>query len=226
MARITVDEIESRIAAYLDQNESVAAISTTDYSLRLKYINMAQTEWAEIFDWQCLYKEYNMNISTSSGNASVVLPLDFRKPASFPKIMVDATAYEFTITRPQEAGQYQSTDRRVEFLGNYADAYTLRIYGAALASGASVKVPYYASAQSLVSPMNVSMIPNPEFLVKRSIAYVLESRGDPRFSGVKLEADTILKNLLEFENVHPEGTDYDRVKTTDEKRYGFRLGRD
>lgn len=226
MARVTVDEMQSRIAAVVDQDESTANISTTDYSLRLKYINMAQTEWAEINDWQSLYKEYNMLVSTSTGNASVVLPTDFRKPASPPKIMVDTTSYEFLITRPQESGQYLDTDRRVEFLGNYQDNYILRIYGATLASGASIKVPYYASAQSLVSPTNVSMCPNPEYLIKRTIAYLWEAREDPRFPGMKGEAETILRNLLESENVFPEGSAYDRVKTTDETRYAFRVGRD
>ena len=226
MARMTVDEVQGRIASVVDQDESTSAISTDDYSLRLKYINMALSEWAEITDWQALYKEYNMFVSTSSGNASIVLPTDFRKPASSPNIMVDTTAYEFLITRPQEAGQYLDTDRRVEFLGNYQDGYTLRVYGATLASGASVKVPYYGSAQSLVSPVNVAMIPNPDYLVKRTIAYLWEAREDPRFPGMKQEAETILRNMLEQENVFPEGSAYDRVKTTDESRYGFRIGRD
>jgi len=226
MALSTVDECQSRIAALVDQDESVSNISTADYSLRLRYLNMAQTEWSELYDWQALYKEYNMNISTSSGNASVVLPKDFRKEASAPKIMVDTTGYEFLVTRPQEAGQYLDTDRRVEFLGNYQDVYVLRIYGATLASGASVKVPYYASAQSLVSPTNVSMCPNPDYLVKRTIAYLWEAREDPRFPGMKSEADTILRNMLERENVFPEGSAFDRVKTTDESRYGFRMGKD
>ncbi len=226
MARITVDEAQSRIASLVDQDEATANISSTDYSLRLKYLNMAQTEWAELYDWQALYKEYNMNISTSTGNASVLLPTDFRKPASAPQAMVDTTGYEFLITRPQESNMYLDTDRRVTFLGNYQDGYVLRIYGATLASGASIKVPYYASAQSLVSPINVSMCPNPEYLVKRTIAYLWEAREDPRFPGMKAEAETILRNMLEQENVFPEGSSFNRVKTTDEARYGFRMGKD
>ena len=226
MALSTVDSLQGSVAAIVDQDESTANISTADYSLRLKYLNMAQTEWAELYDWQALYKEYNMNISTSTGNASVLLPTDFRKPASAPKIMVDTTGYEFLITRPQEAGQYLDTDRRVTFLGNYQDSYILRIYGATLASGASIQVPYYASAQSLVSPINVSMCPNPDYLVKRTIAYLWEAREDPRFPGMKNEAETILRNMLEQENVFPEGSAFDRVKTSDESRYGFRIGKD
>lgn len=167
-----------------------------------------------------------MNISTSTGNASVLLPTDFRKSASPPRVMVDTTSYEFLITRPQESSMYLDTDRRSTFIGNYQDGYVLRIFGATLASGASIKVPYYASAQSLVSPINVSMCPNPDYLIKRTIAYLWEAREDPRFPGMKNEAETVLRNMLEQENVFPEGSAYDRVKTTDEARYGFRMGKD
>ena len=226
MASITVNEMQSRIASLVDQDENTGNISTTDYSLRLKYLNMAQTEWSELYDWQTLYKEYNMNISTSTGNASVLLPTDFRKSASPPRVMVDTTSYEFLITRPQESSMYLDTDRRSTFIGNYQDGYVLRIFGATLASGASIKVPYYASAQSLVSPINVSMCPNPDYLIKRTIAYLWEAREDPRFPGMKNEAETVLRNMLEQENVFPEGSAYDRVKTTDEARYGFRMGKD
>ena len=44
---VTLDDIESRLAAVSDQDEATANISTADYSLRRMYINMAQREWAE-----------------------------------------------------------------------------------------------------------------------------------------------------------------------------------
>lgn len=222
----TVNEIQSRVAAVVDQNEDTSAISSDDYSLRLKYMNMAQAEWAEIYDWDVLYKEYNMKISTSSGNASVVLPNDFRRPATFPKIMTDTEALDYAITRPQERSLYLDTDRHVEFLGNYFSGYVMRIYGTTLASGASVKVPYFSSPQSLASPIDVSPIPNPEFLVKRTIAYVWETREDPRFPTMKAEADTILRNLIERESVATEGSTFGRAKTVEESYWNFRWGRD
>ena len=220
MARVSVDLIQSAIAAYLDQDEVTTNISSTDYSLRLKYMNMALTEWQEAYDWQTLYSEYNMLISTSTGNASVALPSDFRKLASYPVISNSNSTDLYPETRPQEAGQYSNTDKRVEILGNPQDTYTLRIYGTTLSSGASVKVPYYMSAQSLVSPANIAEIPNPDFLVKRTIAYWLEVREDSRFPGMKQEADRILANMIDFENVFSEASASDRVKTIEETKYG------
>jgi hypothetical protein len=224
MANISVNEIMSRMAAYADQDENTSNISATDYSLRLKYINMALTEWAEANDWQTLYTEYNMLISAATGNASVALPTDFRKLASFPVISNAGSTDLFAETKPQSAGQYTSTDKRVEILGNPQDNYTLRIYGVTLSSGASVKVPYFMSAQSLVSPANIAEIPNPDYLVKRSLAYLLEAREDARFPQMKQEAERILGSMIDYENVFSVASADSTIKTVEETKYGVRWG--
>lgn len=225
---VTVDTIQGKIASISDQDENTSNISATDYSLRLNYINQAVKEWQEATDWQVLYKEYNVLVSTSTGNASIVLPDDFRKLASYPLITHDgATTDQFPETRGQEAGQYISTDKRVEILGNPLDNYILRVYGVTLVSGASVKVPYYRTAASLVSPANICEIPNPEYIVKRSLAYLWEAREDARFPEMKSEADRILANLIDRENVFSEASTFSRVKTSEEVRHGdFRWGED
>ena len=225
--RETVDSIQSKIAAVVDQNESTSAISSTDYSLRLKYMNMALLEWAETYDWQCLYNEFNSLISTSAANASIALPSDFRKLASYPKITwTGTTTDEFPEVRPQEDGKYIDTDKRVWVLGNPQDGYTLRVMGVTLVSGASVKIPYYMSIQSLASPANIAEVPNPDFLVKRTVAYLWESREDPRFIEAKNEAEKILRNMIEYENVFGEGAEHSRVFTVEESKYNYRWGRD
>ncbi len=225
--RLTVDQLQSRIAAVIDQDEVTSNISSTDYSLRLMYLNMALLEWAEAYDWQTLYSEFNMLVSTSTGNASISLPTDFRKLASYPVISYDgATTALFPETRPQEAGKYEATDKRIEILGNPQDSYVMRVYGATLVSGASVKIPYYMSVQSLASPANIAEIPNPNYLVKRTIAYLWEAREDARFVQAKQDAEIILRNMLEQENVFSEASTFNRVKTVEENTNGFRIGRD
>lgn len=215
----SVDLIQSKIAAIVDQDPTIANIDTSDYALRLSYLNLALREWAEIYDWQALYKEYYGVISTSTGNASLALPSDFRKLASFPQITYDGSnTFQYPETRPQERGQYSVTDRHVEILGNN-QGYVMRIYGSTLASGASVYIPYYASVQSLVSPSNVPEIPNTDFLVKRVAAYWWQARNDIRGYDAKAEAEQILGNLIGFENSYGEASNYDRVKTVDETRF-------
>lgn len=226
MPAYSVDEIQARIAAIVDENEDTTDIESTDYSLRLKYINMALHEWQETWPWQALYKEYNSLISTANNNASVALPTDFRKNAGPVLITWDGTTTDaFADTRPQEANEFDSSMKRVEFLGNYKNNYTLRVYGVTLASGASVKVPYYASVQSLVSPANLTEIPNIDYLVKRVVAYWWEAREDTRYPAAKAEAEKILRNMIEYENVFGDSANYSRIKTLEERK-GFQWGRD
>lgn len=129
-------------------------------------------------------------------------------------------------TRPQEATRFNDTDKRVEILGNPNSGYVLRVYGATLASGASIKVPYFMAVSSLASPANIAEIPNPEYLVKRTAAYVWEGQEDNRFPQMKAEAETILKNMLEYETVYTDASNNDRVYTVEQTRYNFRVGRD
>ena len=223
MSNLSVDQIQGRIAAIADQDGDTANINTSDYALRLTYINMALQEWAEAYDWQVLYNEYTTQTSTSTGNTSITLPTNFRKLASYPVISPDgANSYKFPETRPQEAGQYSSTDRRVEITGNPQDRYTMAVFGVGLQSGASIRVPYYMSVQSLASPSDVAEIPNADYLTKRALAYWWEARGDDRFPQMKQECERILGTMIDYENVFSEASTFDRVRTVEETRYGDR----
>lgn len=227
MGRINVTELQSRIAAVVDLDENVSNLDTEDESLRRKYMEMAQREWAESSDWRQLYAEYNMLVSTSTGNASIALPSDFRKLSSYVHIAYDGTQNDqFSDIRPTEQDQYNENDKRVAVLGSPTGGYILRVFGASLASGTSVKVPYYRSPVSLATGTTVPDVPNPEYLVQRTIAYVWEARGDERFPLAKAEAQTILSNMIEYENVFGRGADWDRVKTVEQTRNNFRIGRD
>lgn len=225
---ISLDNIQSRVASVADQDENTSNITSDDYSLRRTYINMSQREWSETYDWQALYKENNSVISTSSGNASVALPGDFRKLASEPKITFDGVTTEFfPEIRPQEIEQYDlQTARFVYILGNQASNFTMVVNSAGtLSSGASINLPYYASPASLVSPADIAMTPNPEYLVQRTLAYIWESQEDARFQQAKGEADKILQKMLDFELTKGEAY-YDRVNTVERTQFGnFRWGK-
>lgn len=221
---MTLDNIQSDIAAYADDDPTVSNISSTDYSLRLSFINQSVREYSEAKNWKHLYKEYNVLISTSTGNATVVLPSNFRRPASFPKIANANSEDLFPETDPLSAGQYSSTTKRVEFLGNQNSGFSMRIYGTTLSSGASVMVPYYASAVSLASPSDVTDCPDPRFLVKRTLAYLLETRDDGRWVSMRQEANQILSNMIDNETTVSVASDENRVKTINEIRNRPRIG--
>ena len=131
----------------------------------------------------------------------------------------------FPEVRPQEAARYTDTFKHIQILGNPQDNYTLVVHGVTLSSGASIKIPYYMSAMSLVSPANIAEIPNPDYLVKRSIAYLLEAREDARFPQMKQEAERILATMIDYENTFSEASTFDRVRTVDETKHSnFRWG--
>ena len=223
---VTLDDVQSRVAAVADQDENTANISAADYSLRRMYINMSQREWAETYDWKSLYRENNSRISTSTGNASVVLPSDFRKSSGFPRITYDGTTTEdFAEIRPQEKQMYDAGARYVYFLGDQNVGFTMVVNAGTLSSGASIFLPYIASPASLVSPSNVVMCPNPEYMVQRTLAYIWESRSDARFVQAKAESQRILENMLGFEQTYGEGY-IDKVETAEKKHFdGFRWGK-
>lgn len=220
---LTLDDIQARIAAIVDQDEDTANISTTDYSLRTSFINRALHEWGEIGQWQTLLKEYNSIVSTSTNNASIALPADFRKLASYP-LIANPGRNDYPEVLPQE-DNLRELDNRVWILGNPQSGYVMRAFGYALGSGASVQVPYYAMPTSLSTTTSVPEIPNPEYLVQKTVAYLWEGREDPRFPQAKADADRILNNMIERENTSNYASSWSEVHTVEE-RDGFRWGRD
>jgi len=221
-----LNELQRRIAALVDQTTDLPTAGGDDWNLRLKYLNMAQREWVEVYQWPILYKEYCFLASTASSLATYDLPSDFRKLVGYPKITADGTTTdEYPVIRPQEKEQYLGTDKYCYVLGNESEGYKLIVNPPSIVSGASIFVPYQSIPTSLASPTDVSVCPNPDFLVQRAIAYLYEAREDARFPTAKAEADKILARMLEFENTYSDGSVDYRIRTNEEKRYNFRWGR-
>lgn len=228
---ITIDDIQSRVAARVDLDSDTSNISTDDYALRLVFINERERMWAEIAKWPALYKEYNTLTSTASGNLSISLPADFRELASFPHIATTGTSDDsFVEITPQNQDQYtKSSDQYVSIQGNPHVGYTMVVNpGTAsgqIASGASIYVPYFSVPTSLASPADVVTCPNPEYLVQGVISDVWEAREDRRFPRARGEADRILQNMLEYEFTPSQASDNAWVKTVEQTRHSFRWGK-
>ena len=219
---MTLQEIQDRLSAALDQDSSVTA-GAGDWDLRLKYINMAQTEWSQFYDWQVLYKEYP--ISTGS-LASITLPTDFRKLATYPRIYADNTIYQYDEVRPQERFEKESSSKYVYIMGNVKDGYTM-VLNPQPTSVVSISIPYYCTPASLASPSDVTVVPDGNYLVHRALAYITMGADDTRFTISAAEADKLMARMLEREATHSEGAEEgSRIRTVEEKRYSFRIGRD
>jgi len=220
-----LNDIIVKVSAIVSQTLDV--VNTSDeYSLWKLYINMAQREWAETYDWQSLYREYNTLTTTAGTDANgttIALPSDFRKLAGFPKIMADGeTTNEYGQIDPQKKEMMASDEHYCYILNNGSSNYLFA--NGTIVSGASIFISYWKSPASLVSPADVVDCPNPDYLVQRTIAYIWESREDSRFPEAKAEADKILARLLENENT--QGYAYDQTILTPEKKsFSFRIGR-
>jgi hypothetical protein len=222
MSTETLNDIITKVSGVVSQTITVTATSN-EYGLWRSYVNMAQKEWAESYDWPSLFVDYYTK-TTTLGLTSISLPADFRKLSSFPQAVYDGTTTKtYNEIDPQKQSQY-TTDDYCYILSSNA-ATNLVLNPVSMLSGVSLHIPYWRSPASLVSPADKIDCPDSEYLVQRTIAYIWESREDGRFPQAKVEAEKILSRLLE--NELTKGMAYDnKIQTPEERNYSFRVGRD
>lgn len=222
----TVNDIQTWIAGEIDQSESPATEGGTDWDIRLGAMNRSLIDWANSNEWSALKKVHNGRVSVAGG-ASYVLPSDFAKLDSFPRITWDGTTMnEFPVVDPSKNTQYNDTDNFVNIFDNARDTKVMYIHSGTLASGASVQFTYWKSPQSLASAADVIEVPDPNFMVQRTLYYIYKGREDARFPEAKIESEKILARMIENENSRGIAYNDRRVPNWNEERYSFRIGRD
>lgn len=222
----SVTEIQNQIAYEVDQSDSPPTEGSSDWNTRLGAINRSLIDWANSGEWESLKVVHNGLVSVAGG-ASYVLPTNFAKIQSYPRIMSDGTTmYEFPVINPSKNTQYTDNDKFVNILGNESSGKVMYIHAPTLSSGASVQFVYWASPQSLASASNVAEIPDPSYLVQRSLYYIYKGAEDGRFPEAKVEADRILLRMIENENSQGLAVKDRNVPNELEEKYNFRIGRD
>lgn len=221
----SLSEIQSQISSELGLSSTPASEGSTEWNQRLSFINRAQVDLQEAYDWRWLLKTVNTQTSLATGNVTVTLPLDFRKLATSPLITWDGTTTDsFPEVDLVEVNKYVSTDRFVTVIGNPRDNYSFVVHAGDLTSGASINYRYYSSMPSLASAINITAAPDPTYVVQKATAYLYRAAGDNRFQDAFSRADQTLARLIEKESVRGDNFD-DRVKTRLETRNNFRIGR-
>lgn len=219
----SLQDIQNLIASEIDQSATAPTLNGVDWNIRTNFINRSLIDWSLSYDWECMKKVHNGLVSTSSGNASYVLPVDFKKIDGYPQIVSDGTStYGFPMVDPTNNPRYVSTDRFVNILENKV----MFIHTDVLASGASVQFTYYASHPTLSGASDLVAMPDPTFLVQRSLYYLLKSREDGRFPEAKTESDRILARMIENENTLGQSAVDRRVSVGSEDFKTWRVGRD
>lgn len=226
--RVTVSTIMQKISTTVNQDSDAPATGGDEYNLWLAFINRALEEWAAAHDWESLRKTYFPTI-TGLSQASISMPLDFRKLAASPRLHTsdETSITEFPEVLPEQRGLYTSTDKYLTVLGNLNGGFNLVFHPATLASGASLELQYYSMPTALASPAEVPFIDDPQFLVDRTIAYIFESRSDSRFQLEEVKARERLLNMVENSDAakYVSQAGANPVLTTIQKQ-NFRIGRD
>lgn len=193
MAKTTSELLQS-IGAYVDQTTDLP--TDDELTSRIKYLDMAQNEWANSYEWDVLKYKYSVGAS----GASVALPTLFRKLKS----PVYDTASEYVYKEIPASDRYtmSTDDKYVYILGNGIDGKYLGINP--VDASVTLDFDYLSFPSSLATLTDQTTCPNPLFLEQRAIAYVLESRSDPRFPQVKADAQKTLQDMVTDQDV-PSG---------------------
>ena len=212
-------ELQTRMEAVIGQSVSTTE-GDDDWNLRRSFLNRAQKVWSERYDWSQLLVEKNQLTSLDSA-ATVGLPTDFRKMAG---------ELQFGTTRlnqidPTERKRFGISDGYYYVLGEPSNGYNAVVNPGTLASGTSIFYQYYRNPTSLVSGSDVSLCPNPDYLIQQGLYFYFLANEDERFQDARAEAERILANMLEFENVKSSSY-HNEVLNVDETKYGHRWGRD
>lgn len=199
--RLTLSEILRRVGGYVDQDSS-SDPTGTDLTDRTNYANRALDEWASAYDWNSLtlLKEFSVGASQTSFG----LDTNFRKPMSAPYEYNTDPATPYTIIPRDERFRTES-NKKISYLdGNTAGGWAL-IVPVGLATGASFAMDVQIYPSGYATFTDISVIPDAEFIVDRTIAYVLEARSDSRFPSMQSSADRRLATMLEQQNAGNAG---------------------
>jgi hypothetical protein len=230
MARLTVTQIMQSIAATVNQTATAPTAGGAEFTLWLEFINRAQAEWAEASDWEELRKLYFPTV-TGLSQMTVSLPNDYKKSAAAPRLHVAGNTTEgeeFHNIPIEDCSLYSVNAKYVYELGNSQDGRSLIFHPATLASGASISIQYFSTPTSLASPAQVPAIPDSQYLIDRTVSFILEARSDPRFQQQESKAREKLMQMVESANLvkYNSYNNPQYVKNAPLTKRGFRIGRD
>lgn len=219
---MTLEEILQRIGSYVDQDS--ATPTDSDLDIRSNFVNFAYEEWANAYDWDETRTTYTFSATTAS-TVSMGLPVDFMKVQSplYEQTSETSVPQEYAMIKESDKWTYSPSDQVFFVSGNRSIGYTLLV-PRGLTSGATCELKYQSHPTSLATLTAVPVMSNPNYLVQRGIAFVLESRGDTRFPTAKADADRILASMIEHQNVIRSGGGATHVPNYYSRR-GFRIGR-
>lgn len=220
MAVKTLEDILEDIGAYVDQDTTLP--TGTELTVRVNLVNQSLRDWADTYDWSQLRQIGTLSVSLSGTSAA--LPTNFKKLLSpvYDMSKTVSTDREYVEIDPDERYQRQTSDKVIWTAGDEARGYYVGTYGfTSLFSGV---FDYQSVPSSLATLADTAVIQNPNYLVKRTIAYILEARSDARFPLAKQDAELEMRKMVEFKDT-PSGAQSNRIPDWP-RSTGFVIGED
>lgn len=223
----------SMIASSVNQDPTAPASGSTDYSLWISFMERSQREWQEAHDWEDTRKYFYPNITqvtaASLNSVTISLPNDWYRLAGPPInwSLGNVQGVPWPETMPEQKTLYSVYDKYFYILGNTQGGFSMIWNPGSLLSGVSLEIPYFSVVASLASSGQIVQMKDPGFIVDRTIAYILESRYDPRFQEVEAKArEKLLQMVANHDAAKYSSFDNPNLVINTTKRMGFRLGRD
>jgi hypothetical protein len=212
-----LSDILKSVGAIADQDASLPTGS--DLTQRIQFANDALGEWADTYTWTDLSTTIFLN-TTNDSTVSIALPENFREPLS-PLVEYTDTGSKnvYSIVPAVERFNKIDTDKYCYIQGIYPAKALVIPNG--LPSGASLQIDYMSFPSSLATTTDNVPVSATQYMVKKITALVLQGRGDPRFPSIQNDAQRILSNAIEEQNV-PFG----RINRIPYYTAGFSIGYD
>jgi hypothetical protein len=186
----TLDQILKDVNSYVDlENERPTG---TELSVRVNYINQAIREWASSNVWQQLTRSF---YPTTASVSAVALPSDFRELAGPPQEYLSSGSWRaHDAVRVQDRYSLSGSAYYCYIEGDPVSGQFLNFNN--LSVGATVSVNYQRYPSIMATFSDICEVPDPQYVVAKTISYVLQSRDDARFPLKDAEAGRLLQNMV------------------------------
>lgn len=181
--------------------EQEAIIPTgTDLAVRLQFVNDALGEWSDTYTWKDLRVTLPLGPSLAS-TGIIDLPTNFREPLSTLYSYGDTgnLPTEYPLIDARDRFSKIDTEKYCYLMNTYRNKQL--IVNPPLASGASAVIDYMSFPSSVATLTDYVPISASQYLVKRVSAMVFQARGDSRYPLLQADAQRMLSNAIEEQNV-------------------------
>lgn len=185
MAR-TLQQILIDANSYLDLDASLPI--GDDLTVRTEYAKQAVREWADAYRWRELSTPYSV-LATS---ATISLPTGFKELEAIPQ---DSSGEYYPEVRVADRLTQDDGDKFSFITGNEVTGYVMTLENLPN-EDTTISLTYQRQASVMATLTDICEVPDDQFVVKKIISYVLQSRSDERFPTVESEAQRLLSNMI------------------------------